>query len=312
MVVGASAGGVEALISLAGSLPADIDAAILVVLHISATGTSVLPSILDRASRLPVESALNEAPLLPGAIYVAPPDHHMLVQDGELVLTQTPRENGHRPAIDPAMRSAAAAYGPAAIGVVLSGSRDDGTAGLLAIKAAGGLAVVQDPEEAVYAAMPQSALDHVEVDAVLPVASIGPWLRDAPGLGAEERSETPMVESAGGGTGHPPGEGTRYICPDCGGVLFADEEGPLLRFRCSVGHAFSIESLENAQAGVLESALWAAVRSLEDRADLLERMARRYGEDRKRSRRLREEARIALDRAETIRATIQQPQEPAA
>lgn len=282
------------------------------MLHIAATGTSVLPSILDRASELPVVAATNGATLEAGWVYVAPADHHMLVEDGHIALTQTPRENGHRPAIDPAMRSAADAYGAAATGVILSGTRDDGTAGLLAIKAAGGLAVVQDPDEAVYAAMPQSALDHVEVDAVLPVARIGRWLRDAPRQEGSERRITAMAESDDSGTGHPPGKGTRYICPDCGGVLFADEEGPLLRFRCSVGHAFSLESLESAQAAILESALWAGVRSLEDRADLLERMARRYRDDAERSRRLREEARIALERADTIRGTIQQPQEPAA
>ncbi|HEU4977303.1 MAG TPA: chemotaxis protein CheB [Solirubrobacteraceae bacterium] len=320
MVVGASAGGVEALISLAGSLSPDIDAAILVVLHISATGTSVLPSILDRVSRLHVESAVSGAPLLPGTVYVAPPDHHMLVEDGTIVLTQAPRENGHRPAIDPAMRSAAAAYGPAAIGVVLSGARDDGTAGLLAIKAAGGKAVVQDPQEAVYASMPRSAIEHAQVDAVLPVAGIAAWLGEAPpppdGHGG---SVAAMVHNEQGatGTGTPPGEGTRYTCPDCGGVLFADEEGSLLRFRCSVGHAFSPESLESAQAAALESALWAAVRSLEDRADLLERMAKRHGTDRHRAERLRQEARVALERAETIRGTIEEPhdlrrREPAA
>jgi two-component system chemotaxis response regulator CheB len=206
------------------------------------------------------------------------------------------------------MRSAAAAFGPAVTGVVLSGTRDDGTAGLLAIKTAGGTAVVQDPKDAVYSAMPQSAIDHVEVDAVLPVAQIGAWLRDTPARHDSETSPQPMATITNSGIGEPAGEGTRYTCPDCGGVLFADEEGTLPRFGCSVGHVFSIESLENAQAAVLESALWAAVRSLEDRADLLQRIAARYKSDELRGRHLRDEARFALERAETIRATIEQPQ----
>jgi two-component system chemotaxis response regulator CheB len=271
VVVGASAGGVEALMRLVASLPPGFPAAVLVVLHVSATGTSVLGSILARAGRLPVAAAQDGEPLAAGRLYVAPPDHHLLVADGRVQLTQTPRENGHRPAVDPTMRSAARAAGGRTAGVILSGSRDDGTAGLLAIKRAGGVAVAQDPEEALYEGMPRNAIEHVDVDAVLRVDDIAAWLQ---GSAFEARAEhhppgDDLVDA------DPPGEGTRFTCPDCGGVLFEHVEGTLVRFACSVGHAYSIEALAGGQGHELENALWAAVRALEDRAVLLGRLAER-------------------------------------
>jgi two-component system chemotaxis response regulator CheB len=271
VVVGASAGGVEALVRFVASLPPGFPAAVLVVLHISASGTSVLGSILARAGRLPVATAQDGEPLAAGRLYVAPPDHHLLVADGRVQLTQTPRENGHRPAVDPTMRSAAHAAGGRTAGVILSGSRDDGTAGLLAIKRSGGVAVAQDPEEALYEGMPRNAIEHVDVDAVLRVDDIAAWLQ---GSAFEARAEhhPPGDQLA---DLHPGGEGTRFICPDCGGVLFEHVEGTLVRFACSVGHAYSIEALAGGQGHELENALWAAVRALEDRAVLLGRLAER-------------------------------------
>jgi two-component system chemotaxis response regulator CheB len=195
-VVGASAGGVEALVALVRSLSPDLDAAVLVVLHVSPTGTSLLPSILDRAADLPVKGAAHGDRLAPGHVYVAPPDHHLLINDGRVALTQTPRENGHRPAIDATMRTAAQAFDGASVGIVLSGARDDGTAGLLAIKDAGGIAIVQDPEEALYPSMPRSAIDHVEVDAVLPVTRIGDWLNALPSTLESERRRTAMATNS--------------------------------------------------------------------------------------------------------------------
>jgi two-component system, chemotaxis family, protein-glutamate methylesterase/glutaminase len=180
VVAGASAGGVEALVALMRSLPPDLDAALLVVLHVSPTGSSLLPSILDRAADLPVKSAAHGDRLAPGHVYVAPPDRHLLIDARQVVLAQTPREHGHRPAIDPTMRAAAHAFGHRSVGIVLSGARDDGTAGLLAIKDAGGIAVVQDPGEALYPSMPRSAIDHVEVDTVLPATRMGEWLNALP------------------------------------------------------------------------------------------------------------------------------------
>jgi two-component system chemotaxis response regulator CheB len=311
IVVGASAGGVEALVGFVRSLPIETRQAVCVVLHVSPAGTSAMPSILGRAASLPVHSPADGDPLLGGHIYVAPPDHHLEVELGRLRLTQAPRENGHRPAIDATMRTAALAYDGTVIGIVLSGSRDDGTAGLLAIKRNGGAALAQDPDEALYPSMPLSAIAHVEVDAVLPLAHMARWLLDHRPENRPPTGGAAMPDPATPRIGKGPrkdASGTRYTCPDCGGVLFEEQEGGLTRFRCSVGHVFSIESLADEQARHLEGALWTAVRALEDRAELLAQMAERsHGSDRPRSAQAFErEARDLLDRATTIREAIEQ------
>jgi two-component system, chemotaxis family, protein-glutamate methylesterase/glutaminase len=320
VVAGASAGGVEALVALVRSFPRSFPFPVLVVLHVAPTGTSVLPAILGRACALPVVSPADGERLRFGHVYVAPPDAHLVVEDTRLRLSQAPRENGHRPAIDPTMRSAATVYERDAIGIVLSGSRDDGTAGLMAIKARGGTAIVQDPEEALYPAMPLSAMAHVEPDAVLPIERMARWiLEHHPAPGGTTKGDGPMTAdepkdphlTAVHGSGTPPpsatGDGTRYTCPDCGGVLFERHEGNLERFQCSVGHVFSIESLSSAQAEALENALWAAVRSLEDRVALLQRLAGRardQGQVRS-AETFERQADDALERAGTIREAIQ-------
>lgn len=176
VVVGASAGGVEALIGFVRGLPATLSCPVAVVLHVAPEGRSLLPSILARATGLPVLAAADRDELRPGHVYVAVPDHHLLVEDGHVRLTRGPAEHGHRPALDPALRAAARAYGPRAVGVVLSGTRADGTAGLACVKRAGGTALAQDPEEALHDGMPRSAVRHVDLDAVLPVAELGPWI----------------------------------------------------------------------------------------------------------------------------------------
>jgi len=330
VIAGASAGGVEALVHLVRSLPADFPHAMLIVLHVSPSGTSVLPAILARACRLPVCAPADGEELSPGHVYVAPPDSHLVVEDSHLRLSQAPRENGHRPAIDPTMRTAANAYGGATIGIVLSGSRDDGTAGLIAIKARGGIAIVQDPEEALYPAMPLSAIAHAEPDAVLPVAAMARWIlqHNVQTNRAPTSSQSPtnptrptnpgnptasidthlaVIDTEDDPPGSATGDGTRYTCPDCGGVLFERHEGLLERFECRVGHVFSIESLSSAQADALENALWAAVRSLEDRAALLRRLAGggRDGDGLRAAAAFERQADDAFERARTIRGTIQ-------
>jgi two-component system chemotaxis response regulator CheB len=290
VVVGASAGGVEALIGLVKRLPADLPAAVCVVVHVPADNPGVLPRILDRAGPLPAAHARDGEPLRPGRIYVAAPDRHLLVHEGHLRVVHGPRENNHRPAVDPLFRSAARAYGPRVVGVVLSGSLDDGTAGLHAVKRRGGVAVVQDPAEALFPGMPQHALANVAVDHVLPLADLAPLLvrlahSEAPDPGVNDMAddmdlETHMAEmdpAALGGTGRlgPP---SGFSCPDCGGSLFELHDGQLLRYRCRVGHAYSPESLAAGQSAAVEEALWVAFRALEERAALLRRMARRMQE----------------------------------
>ena len=283
VVVGASAGGVEALTDLAASLPSDLSAAVFVVLHLPATGTSALPEILRRHGPLPAAHVRDGEPIQPGRIYVAPPDHHVLVRTGHVHLSRGPRENGHRPAIDPLFRSAAREYAARVIGVVLSGALEDGTAGLLAIKSRGGIAVVQNPEDALYPGMPGNAVEHAQVDHVLAAASMGKLLTrlladlaeppadPAPtGMRVEVEMEGFSMEAF---EGNHPGRPSGFSCPDCHGVLWQIKDGGLERYRCRVGHAWSPESLLTQQSEALEAALWVALRSLEERAALARRLA---------------------------------------
>ena len=283
VVVGASAGGVEALVQLTRSLPNDLPAAVFVVLHVPSTGTSALPDILSRQGKLPAAHVKDRDPIEAGRIYVAPPDHHLLLRTGHVHLARGPRENGHRPAVDPLFRSAAREYASRVIGVVLSGALDDGTAGLAAIKQRGGLAVVQEPTDALYPGMPGSALANVPVDHVSPAASMGALLARltrqpaAEVLGPAPVDMTVEVEVEGFSLeaieGEHPGRPSGFSCPDCNGVLWAIQDGQLERFRCRVGHAWSPESLLIHQSEGLEAALWIALRTLEERAALSKRLA---------------------------------------
>jgi two-component system chemotaxis response regulator CheB len=295
IVIGASAGGIEALARVVAGFPPDLPAAVCVVVHIPSYATSQLPKILSRAGPLPAQHAQLQQPLDPGCIYVAPPDHHLLVVGNRLALSRGPRQNSSRPAIDPLFRTAARAFGSRAIGVVLSGMLDDGTIGLLAIKLRGGLAVVQDPKDALFDSMPRSAVRHVEVDHVLPAAEIGGVLAQAARQRAQsaegpvEPEEDEMANEmddpaesaivadgkAAIETGNGTGQTTLYTCPDCGGVLWELGQGGMLRYRCHVGHAYSADSLMVENADLLESALWTAIRALEESASLARRMAHR-------------------------------------
>jgi two-component system chemotaxis response regulator CheB len=304
VVAGASAGGVEALVAFVRELPSDPPFAVVVVLHVAPAGTSALSAILQRQSTLDVALAQEGETLRPGVVRVAPPDHHLLVRAGGVVeLNRGPRVNGFRPAIDPTMRSAAEALGPEVTGIVLSGTRDDGTAGLAAIKAAGGCAIVQDPEEALYDGMPKAAINGVAVDAVLPVAVIAAHLADPQPLSEVEVSTMAADQPTADSPEMEP-DGTRLTCPDCGGVLIAHEAaGSVLTYACSVGHSYSPESLAETQEHTVENALWTAVRSLEDRAALLEGMALRAeaAAHRRSAESFRREARDCREKAHTIR-----------
>lgn len=277
VVMGASAGGLEALTRVLGSLPPSFGAAVFLVLHIAATGASALAAILNRASPLPVNEARDGARIKVGHAYVAAPNRHLELRDGVMHLTRGPQENGHRPAIDPLFRSAARIYGPRVAGVILSGTLDDGTAGLREVQEHGGIAIVQDPETALYPGMPRSAMTQVTVDAVLATDQIAPALmRLADRTPAPGDAPRPAAVPAEADAPKPLAP-TRFTCPDCGGPLSELREGDVDRFRCAVGHAYSLESLFGGHAHQLEAALWAAIRLLEDRAVLLRRMGAAIG-----------------------------------
>lgn len=266
IVIGASAGGVEALLRLIPSLPADLAASICVVVHTSPRAKSLLPQLLARVGRMPARYPSDGETLIPSTIYVAPPDMHMTVEHDHLRISKGPRENMSRPAIDPLFRTAAQCFDGAVIGVILSGMLDDGTAGLGAIKDAGGTAIVQDPDETVFSGMPFSAMERVKVDYVLRVDEIGPKLID---LCANHKGRAEKVEVT------PQERVSSYICPDCGGSLTEIRQGDIWYFKCRVGHAMSIETLLSGQTENIEKSLWSAVHALRERAEIAERLARR-------------------------------------
>lgn len=294
IVIGGSAGSVDALSVLAAGLPPDLPAAVCVVVHQPPYAPNRLPEILSRTGVLPAVHAQDGAPLLPGTIYVAGPDRHMLVVGGTgtgaIRLVRGPKENRTRPAVDPLFRSAALAYGPRVIAVVLSGALDDGTAGLWAVRDRGGLAVVQDPATAAVPSMPANALAEVGADHVVPVEQLAALLdrlaREPAGPGddvpATVRNELALEVKVGALDeeahlrSERSGEPSRFICPDCGGVLWnTSSKGGPLRFRCETGHAYSAASLAEAQTDEVEEALWASLRALENRAELARARAER-------------------------------------
>jgi len=289
---------VEALSALVAGLPADLPAAVCVVVHLRPYGESRLAEVLGRAGPLPAVAAQHGMRLRHGTIYVAVPDLHLLVErDGDvgvLRLTHGPKENRARPAVDPLFRSAALAFGPRAIGVIVSGALDDGTAGLWAIRDRGGLAVVQAPDDALVHSMPQSALDEVGADHVAPAADLGALLGrlarepaaaapphvatsgqpDDPTTVLEREVAMAAVDEEAHQRSERYGVPSRFACPDCSGVLWdVSGDGPL-RLRCETGHAYSAASLAEGQAETVEHALWAAVRAMEDRIEFARVRAR--------------------------------------
>jgi two-component system chemotaxis response regulator CheB len=303
VVIGASAGGLEVVRRIVAALPPGFPAAVCIVLHISPQSPSALAPILNRAGRLPCRAARDGEALRRGEILVAPPDRHLIVEDGRVRVTVDPRENGHRPAVDPLFRSAAVAAGPRAIGVIVSGTRDDGAAGLAAIKAAGGATLVQDPKEALYAGMPTSALANAPVDAVATSDQLGPMLMAMVKGDDLPPSSHPSASGAGAG---PSGDGFTTVCPDCGGVLSERHVEGVAQWQCRVGHRYSADSLVDAQGLDVEEALWVAVRVLEDRRMLLERMAARAErlEETRSARSFNERAAAAGEQARAVRRAL--------
>jgi two-component system chemotaxis response regulator CheB len=284
IVIGCSVGGVEALQQIVAPLPGNFQASLFVVLHVSPQSTSVLPDILSRAGRLRATHAVDGEAIRPAHIYVAPPDYHLVLERNKVRVIRGPKENRHRPAIDPLFRSAARAFGPRVIGVILTGALNDGTAGLLSIKHTGGIAIAQDPQEAMCGDMPRSAIENANVDYVVPVREIPPLLEklvaqqvegNGAGRGSRAARETKYAELDMDAVENEnrPGVPSPFSCPECGGVLWELVGEEMLRFRCRVGHAYTAESLNTEQTEVVEGALWAAMRALEEGASLSRRMA---------------------------------------
>jgi two-component system chemotaxis response regulator CheB len=278
VVMGASAGGIEAFSEVLHKLEPNFAAAVFLVLHTGAESPSALAGVLGRSTSLPVIEAADRAAIRPGHVYVARPDYHLAVEPGRMLVHRGPRENRHRPSIDLLFRTAARAYGKQVIAVILSGLLDDGTAGAQAVKARGGTVIVQDPEDALFPSMPLNALQFVRPDAVSSAPEIGSLLKQLvnghmPQSQKRNVSQPAKRESSEGPVPGPLKRPMILSCPDCNGVLQEFGEGRLVRFRCQVGHEFSPDGLAEAQNEEVERALWTGVRALEESVAVARRMA---------------------------------------
>lgn len=312
IAIGASAGGFRVLMDLASRLPADFPAAVLIVLHID-SHPSVLPELLSARGPNPAVHPYPGQPLHHGTIYVAPPDHHIMVNEDAIYLSRGPKEHHTRPAIDPLFRSVAIACGPRAVGVVLSGYLDDGTEGAHAVKRCGGIVVVQDPRDAEVSSMPASVCEYVDVDYCVPRASLADTLIRLVGMPAAAPVPVPaqikceQSVSEGGANAMEEldhiGKPSVFACPDCDGVLWEITDSKPRRFRCHTGHAFSLRTLEHTQATNTNKALWSAIRALQEREALLSTMAaddRQRGKDDEAAR-LEAESQAAMQEAARLR-----------
>jgi two-component system, chemotaxis family, protein-glutamate methylesterase/glutaminase len=327
IVIGGSAGSVDALRAIVGGFPPDFPASVFVVIHLSADFPSHLDRLLTRWGPLPATQAVDDEPIQKAHIYVARPDHHLLVEAGKVRVLRGPRENRHRPAIDALFRTAAREFGPRVIGIVLSGIQDDGAAGLYAVKQRGGIAMVQDPEDALWGEMPNSALQYAHPQYVLRTWDIAPHIvklvnqsldetamtkrksaksakaslelagRSRPGDEPEENIEAAYSDQ---GEGKP----SVFACPECHGVLWELKEGKIVRFRCRVGHSYTTDSLAIELSQSSETALWAAMRALEEKAAMQRRVADSLNGDRPSARRLRDQSIADEANARVIRDMI--------
>ncbi len=322
IVIGGSSGATTPLKAILGALPADLPAAVFIVLHIPARSIGILSTVASAAGPLPVHQATDGMAIKPGNVYLAVPDHHLILTRDGIRLGSGPRENMARPAIDPLFRSAAAAYGPRVIAVVLSGFLNDGASGLEAVKRCGGIAIVQDPADAIADEMPRSALEAAMVDLSIPGARLGDVLSDlarepaGPGvpvppeirleveIAAGERVDSEVIRKFS--------DPAALTCPSCGGVLSAIRDAKPLRFRCQVGHTFTADVLAKEQESAIDEALRVALRIVEERAELVSRMARDGERSGRRAVAEMYEARAAEYRhyADTLRRAVLQSLEP--
>jgi two-component system chemotaxis response regulator CheB len=325
IVIGASAGGIEALKDLVRQLPGDLPAAVFVVVHSPAQGPNLLASILDRCGPITALDAADGRPIRAGHIYVGLPDRHLLIEDDIMRLTRGPRENRFRPAIDTLFRSAAYSHGPRVVGVVLTGQLDDGTSGLWAIKDRGGVAVVQAPHDAQYPSMPLSALRNVEVDHVVELMALPGLLvqlarenvlsHPSPEATIDMRTENKIAAGANSlqAGALSLGKPSSFTCPECHGVLSEVREGPIVRFRCHTGHAFSMQTLLADADEAVDAGFWGVLRALQERCLLLRDAAALA-----RERDALDDVTELLDRAadcerkaDVIRGLLQEPLAPA-
>jgi len=290
IVIGASAGGVQALLELVRALPAGFPAAVCIVQHIPAYAVSHLPELLRNAGALPARHPQHKEPLRPGFIYVAPPDHHLLLEENHILVTRGPKENHFRPSVDALFRSAAYTYGSRTIGIVLTGYLNDGTSGLWTVQRLGGVAVVQDPQDAYANAMPQSTLEFLKPDYLVTLAELAPLLGrltaqpapQATGIPAEELARINLEISIAKGEDMGDqrlfqyGELTPFVCPSCQGPLVQLVEEKLVRFRCRTGHGFTLSALLAEVAEGVENKLYAAMQSLQETRDLLRRLSAHF------------------------------------
>ena len=318
IVIGGSAGSIEALKLLVAALPPTLPAAIFVVVHLSADSPGMLPNILEYNSQLPVLAATDQLPIRTGHLYVAPPDHHLLLEAGWMRVTHGPKENRFRPAVDPLFRSAAYGFGAQTIGVILSGMLDDGTAGLWAVKDRGGIAVVQDPSDALYPSMPENALRYVAVDYRLRVNDMAARLEQLVHEPVAEKGESPMSDTLSIETNIALGDNalqtgvlhlgppSYFTCPECHGVLMQIHEGEIIRFRCHTGHAYSQETLLAEVDEAIEIGLWNAVRIMDEKVLLLRQMARQLTtpQDTATAQRFTEKATAVEERSQLVRQVV--------
>ena len=321
VVIGGSAGALGPLKCIASVLPEGMPAAVFVVLHLSSDFPSYIPEILSRSGLLKARHPDDGEKIEKGTIYVAKPDFHLLVEDGRIRVTRGPRENRHRPAIDPLFRTAARAYGSRVIGVLLSGQLDDGAAGIMAVKMRGGLTIVQHPNEALSSDMPMNAMRNAQPDYVLPSAEIGrmiakcvPITEPQEEAGSMEekrtrkRSSEPDVADLSAPVERPKeGKPSEFACPECHGVLWEEKEGELVQYRCRVGHAYTESSLVGEMSQAAEAALWASLRALSEQSALLKRMASRCTEPL--ASRYRDQASGFDEHCETIRNILLQDEQ---
>lgn len=284
LVLGASAGGIRFFTDILSRLPKDFPAAVLVVLHLPKDGRSHLAEVLAAKSALPVVTAETDARLRPGCVSTAPPNRHLVLEGDQIILSSAATENAARPAIDATMRAAAVGYGPRVVACLGSGYLDDGVAGLEAVRDCGGVTIVQSPDDAEVGELPTNALEAMEPDHILPATEIGerlPAIIEALSMNASVDPPRRLVLEAAIAAGRRMrietedalGKPTPYACPDCGGNLWDIGKDGVERFRCHTGHAYTIQSLENAMSLEVSESLWSALRALRERADVLKRIA---------------------------------------